>query len=50
MATDRRTKYTKTVIRQALFDLLQEKPINKITVTDVCKLADIKPQYLLLPL
>ena len=41
MATDRRTKYTKTVIRQALFDLLQEKPINKITVTDVCKLADI---------
>lgn len=41
MATDRRTKYTKTVIRQALFDLLQEKPINKITVTDICKLADI---------
>ena len=41
MATDRRTKYTKTVIRQALFDLLQEKPIAKITVTDICKLADI---------
>lgn len=41
MATDRRTKYTKTVIRQALFDMLQEKPINKITVTDICKLADI---------
>ena len=41
MATDRRTKYTKTVIRQALFDLLQEKPITKITVTDICKMADI---------
>lgn len=41
MATDRRTKYTKTVIRQALFELLNEKPINKITVTDICKLADI---------
>lgn len=41
MATDRRTKYTKTVIRQALYDLLKEKPINKITVTDICKLADI---------
>lgn len=41
MATDRRTKYTKSVIRQALFELLQEKPINKITVTDICKLADI---------
>lgn len=41
MATDRRTKYTKTVIRQALFDLLQDKPITKITVTDICKIADI---------
>ena len=31
MATDRRTKYTKySVIRQALFELLKEKPINKI--------------------
>ena len=41
MATDRRTKYTKSVIRQALFELLQDKPIAKITVTDICKLADI---------
>ena len=41
MATDRRTKYTKSVIRQALFDLLKEKPLNKITVTDICKMADI---------
>ncbi len=41
MAKDRRTQYTKSVIRQALFDLMQEKPINKITVTDICKLADI---------
>lgn len=29
------------MIRQALFDLLQDKPINKITVTDICKAADI---------
>lgn len=41
MATDRRTKYTKSVIRQALFDLLKEKPLDKITVTNICKLADI---------
>lgn len=41
MATDRRKKYTKNVIRQALFDLMEEKPISKITVTDICKLADI---------
>ncbi len=41
MATDRRTKYTKSVIREALFDLMEDKPINKITVTDICKEADI---------
>ncbi len=41
MATDRRTKYTKSVIRQALFDLMEDNPVNKITVTDICKEADI---------
>ncbi|MCD7982347.1 MAG: TetR family transcriptional regulator C-terminal domain-containing protein [Clostridiales bacterium] len=41
MATDRRTKYTKSVIRQALFELMKDRPINKITVTDICKTADI---------
>ncbi len=41
MATDRRTKYTKQVIREALFDLMEDRPINKITVTDICKEADI---------
>ncbi len=41
MAADRRTQYTKSVIRQALFDLMEDKPINKITVTDICKMADI---------
>ena len=41
MASDRRTKYTKSVIREALFDLLSEKPLSKVTVTDICKLADI---------
>ena len=41
MAKDRRTQYTKNVIRQALFELLKEKPINKVTVTDICKSADI---------
>lgn len=41
MAADRRTKYTKSVIRQALFELMKDRPVNKITVTDVCKKADI---------
>lgn len=41
MAGDRRTKYTKSVIREALFELLREKPLSRVTVTDICKLADI---------
>ena len=41
MASDRRTKYTKSAIRDALFKLLEDKPLNKVTVTDICKLADI---------
>ncbi len=39
--TDRRIKYTKTMLRQGLLSLLQERPINKITVTDICEKADI---------
>lgn len=38
---DRRIKYTKMVIKQALLDLMKNQPINKITVTDICALADI---------
>lgn len=41
MASDRRTRYTKAAIRDALFTLLKEKPLSKVTVTDICKLADI---------
>ena len=39
--TDRRIQYTKMVLRQSLLDLMKEKSIEKITVTDICKLADI---------
>lgn len=39
--SDRRIRYTKMVIRQALLDLMKENPINKITVTQICTLADI---------
>lgn len=38
---DRRTQYSLNVIRQALFDLLEEKPLESITVADVCRTADI---------
>lgn len=38
---DNRIKYTKMVIRNSLLELLNTKPINKITVTEICSLADI---------
>ncbi|GJM40383.1 MAG: TetR family transcriptional regulator [Ardenticatenaceae bacterium] len=38
---DRRIKYTKMVLKSSLLELLQEKPIQKITVTEICRRADI---------
>lgn len=38
---DRRTKYTKMVIQNSLFELLKQKSIDKITVTDICLQSDI---------
>ena len=37
----RRTRYTKSVIRQSLLDLMKEKNINKITVNSICEAADV---------
>lgn len=38
---DRRIRYTKMVIKQALLDLMGKRPVSKITVTEICELADI---------
>lgn len=38
---DRRTKYTKFVIKQSMLTILKNKPLRKITVTEICSLADI---------
>lgn len=38
---DRRVKYTKMVLRQSLLELMKTRPLNKITVTDICQQADI---------
>lgn len=38
---DRRIKYTKNIIKETLFNLLEEKEINKISVTEICRIADI---------
>ncbi len=39
--SDRRTKYTRKVIRDALMELLNTKPYSKISVTEICRLAEI---------
>ncbi|MCF0137184.1 MAG: TetR/AcrR family transcriptional regulator C-terminal domain-containing protein [Oscillospiraceae bacterium] len=38
---DRRVRYTKKAIRESFLDLLEQKPIEKISVTEICKRADI---------
>ena len=39
--TDRRTIYTRNVIKDALLELLEEAPFEKVTVAAVCKQAEI---------
>lgn len=39
--TDRRIVYTKMVLKQSLLELLRQRPIEKITVKDICERADI---------
>lgn len=41
MALDARVRYTKMVIVQNFTKLLREKPINKITVKEICDLAEL---------
>ena len=38
---DRRVKYTKMILKQTLITLLQQKPVDKITVKEICDLADL---------
>lgn len=37
----RRVRYTKNALRSALVDLLKEKPIEKISVSEICRAADV---------
>jgi len=39
--TDRRVKYTKMVLRESLTKLMQEKPVSRITIKELCADADI---------
>ena len=39
--TDRRVKYTKMVLKQSLLELMTSRPINQITIKEICDLADV---------
>lgn len=41
MAENRRVRMTKKIIKDALLELLDQKPLDKITVTDICNTADL---------
>jgi AcrR family transcriptional regulator len=38
---DRRIRQTKAFLRQSLLELMKEKPVNHITVKDICLKADV---------
>lgn len=41
MKESRKTRYTKMVLQNSLFELLEQKPITKITIKELCENADI---------
>lgn len=41
MKTDSRVRYTQMVIRQAFLELLKTTPVEQVTVTEICRLAEI---------
>lgn len=40
-SSDRRTRYTRMMIRDSLLTAMQQKPFSKVTVTEICKMAEI---------
>lgn len=41
MKESRKTRYTRKVLQDSLFELMREKPITKITIKELCENADI---------
>ena len=41
MKDNRRVRMTKKLMKDALLELLEQHPLNRITVTDVCRSADV---------
>ena len=41
MGQDARVRYSKMIIQSNFVSLLKQKPMNKITVKELCEMADI---------
>lgn len=41
MKNDRRVKYTRMVLSQSLLEILKERPIERVTVKEICDRADV---------
>ncbi len=41
MKEDRKTRYTRMVLQDSLIALMKEKPIGKITIKELCEMADV---------
>ena len=39
--TDARVRYTQHVLKESFLMLLRDKPVNRITVKEVCELAEL---------
>ncbi len=39
--TDARVRYTQRVLKESFLTLLREKPVNRVTVKEVCELAEL---------
>ena len=42
---DKRVRRTKRAVREALLRLIQEKPVTRVTTTELCAEADINRNY-----
>jgi len=41
MKQNRKTKYTRTVLKNSLIELMKKKPISQITIKELCENADV---------
>jgi len=41
MKESRKTRYTRRVIRESLIELMEKKPITRISIKEICALADV---------